>query len=382
MAGKAEAEAKLREEAQADAEAKARQAEADAKRNYEQQWRREVAAAVVAAMDEGNITAAGDILAECAVAQHVLRMLNKEEAAQLAAMLNLGKVAPHDALQDHAKEHNFPVTLAAAAMVMRDASYTPWLWEHDPSKPRNQFLLDMATACKVDVEAIKAKTQATLRAEAEAKKAAASPDKSEAPKANTPLTPASHTKKGAGKGKAKNTKGPAALAGEGGVKLSKEAAAASIAAALQAADGETNPGAEAPGNDAEPVAADAAQALPPSATAGADACAQAPVATPDAAGTGDNADDGQCSANAQTGAADSKALGAWTAAELVGKAVRINENATQKKQKPWIDYEGRVTAQCGPEAVIVSIPRAKGCAPIVLSFHVMELDVIPEQEAA
>ena len=382
MAGKAEAEAKLREEAQADAEAKARLAEADAKRNYEQQWRRDVAAAVVTAMDEGNITAAGDILAEHIVAQHVLRMLNKEEAAQLAAMLKLGKVAPHDALQDHAKEHNFPVTLAAAAMVMRDASYTPWLWEHDPSKPRNQFLLDMAAACKVDVEAIKAKTQAALRAEAEAKKAAASPDKSEAPKANTPLNPASHTKKGAGKGKAKNTKGPAALAGEGGVKLSKEAAAASIAAALQAADGETNPGAEAPGNDAEPVAAGAAQALPPSATAGADACAQAPVATPDAAGTGDNADDGQGSANAQTGAADSKALGAWTAAELVGKAVRINENATQKKQKPWIDYEGRVTAQCGPEAVIVSIPRAKGCAPIVLSFHVLELDVIPEQEAA
>lgn len=382
MAGKAEAEAKLREEAQADAEAKARLAEADAKRNYEQQWRRDVAAAVVTAMDEGNITAAGDILAEHIVAQHVLRMLNKEEAAQLAAMLKLGKVAPHDALQNHAKEHNFPVTLAAAAMVMRDASYTPWLWEHDPSKPRNQFLLDMAAACKVDVEAIKAKTQAALRAEAEAKKAAASPDKSEAPKANTPLNPASHTKKGAGKGKAKNTKGPAALAGEGGVKLSKEAAAASIAAALQAADGETNPGAEAPGNDAEPVAAGAAQALPPSATAGADACAQAPVATPDAAGTGDNADDGQGSANAQTGAADSKALGAWTAAELVGKAVRINENATQKKQKPWIDYEGRVTAQCGPEAVIVSIPRAKGCAPIVLSFHVLELDVIPEQEAA
>lgn len=382
MAGKAEAEAKLREEAQADAEAKARQAEADAKRAYEQQWRRDVAAAVVTAMDEGNITAAGDILAEHTVAQHVLRMLNKEEAAQLAAMLKLGKVAPHDALQDHAKEHNFPVTLAAAAMVMRDASYTPWLWEHDPSKPRNQFLLDMATACKVDVEAIKAQTQAALRAEAEAKKAAASPDESEAPKANTPLNPASHTKKGAGKGKAKNTKGPAALAGEGRGKLSKEAAAASIAAALQAADGETNPGAEAPGNDAEPVAADAAQALPPSATAGADACAQAPVATPDAAGTGDNADDDQGSANAQTGAADNKALGAWTASELVGKAVRINENAAQKKQKPWIDYEGRVTAQCGPEAVIVSIPRAKGCAPIVLSFHVLELDVIPEQEAA
>ena len=375
MAGKAEAEAKLREEAQADAEAKARLAEADAKRAYEQQWRRDVAAAVVTAMDEGNITAAGDILAEHTVAQHVLRMLNKEEAAQLAAMLKLGKVAPHDALQDHAKEHNFPVTLAAAAMVMRDASYTPWLWEHDPSKPRNQFLLDMAAACKVDVEAIKAKTQATLRAEAEAKKAAASPDKSEAPKANTPLPPASHTKKGAGKGKAKNTKGPAALAGEGGVKLSKEAAAASIAAALQALPGEPDQGAAAAaqGDVAEPVAAAAAQALPPSATACADACAQAPVATPDAAGTGESAPGGQDGADVQTGAAAKQVT---SAADLVGKQVRVLPTATQKKQKPWIDYEGTATAQCGPEAVIVTIPRAKGCAPIVLSFHVSELEVL------
>lgn len=379
MAGKAEAEAKLREEAQADAEAKARQAEADAKRNYEQQWRRDVAAAVVTAMNEGNITAAGDILAEHIVAQHVLRMLNKEEAAQLAAMLKLGKVAPHDALQDHAKEHNFPVILAAAAMVMRDASYTPWLWEHDPSKPRNQFLLDMAAACKVDVEAIKAKTQAALRAEAEAKKAAASPDKSEAPKANTPLNPASHTKKGAGKGKAKNTKGPAALAGEGGVKLSKEAAAASIAAALQAADGETNPGAEAPGHDAEPVAADAAQALPPSTTAGADACAQARAATPDAAGTGDNADDGQCSANAQTGAAAKQAL---KPEDLLGNRVVILPNATGKGQKIYIGDEGTVVAIIGPEAVDVSFPGPKGCKPVRIGFHTSEVELVATLEEA
>lgn len=340
MAGKAEAEAKLREEAQADAEAKARQAEADAKRAYEQQWRRDVAAAVVTAMDEGNITAAGDILAEHIVAQHVLRMLNKEEAAQLAAMLKLGKVAPHDALQDHAKEHNFPVTLAAAAMVMRDASYTPWLWEHDPSKPRNQFLLDMAAACKVDVEAIKAKTQAALRAEAEAKKAAASPDKSEAPKANTPLNPASHTKKGAGKGKAKNTKGPAALAGEGGVKLSKEAAAASIAAALQAADGETNPGAEAPGNDAEPVAADAAQALLP---------AGAQVLKPE---------------------------------DLLGNRVVILPNATGKGKKIYIGDEGTVVAIIGPEAVDVSFPGPKGCKPVRIGFHTYEVELVATLEEA
>lgn len=381
MAGKAEAEAKLREEAQADAEAKARQAEADAKRAYEQQWRRDVAAAVVTAMDEGNITAAGDILAECAVAQHVLRMLNKEEAAQLAAMLKLGKVAPHDALQDHAKEHNFPVTLAAAAMVMRDASYTPWLWEHDPSKPRNQFLLDMATACKVDVEAIKAKTQATLRAEADAKKAAASPDKSEAPKANTPLNPASHTKKGAGKGKAKNTKGPAALAGGSEEKLGADAAAACIAAALQALPGDPDQGAAAAaqGDVAEPVAADAAQALPPSATAGADACAQARAATPDAAGTGESAPGGQGGADVQTGAAAKQAL---KPEDLLGNRVVILPNATGKGQKIYIGDEGTVVAIIGPEAVDVSFPGPKGCKPVRIGFHTSEVELVATLEEA
>lgn len=381
MAGKAEAEAKLREEAQADAEAKARLAEADAKRAYEQQWRRDVAAAVVTAMDEGNITAAGDILAEHTVAQHVLRMLNKEEAAQLAAMLKLGKVAPHDALQDHAKEHNFPVTLAAAAMVMRDASYTPWLWEHDPSKPRNQFLLDMAAACKVDVEAIKAKTQATLRAEAEAKKAAASPDKSEAPKANTPLNPASHTKKGAGKGKAKNTKGPAALAGGSEEKLGADAAAACIAAALQALPGEPDQGAAAAaqGDVAEPVAADAAQALPPSATAGADACAQAPVATPDAAGTGESAPGGQGGADVQAGAAAKQAL---KPEDLLGNRVVILPNATGKGQKIYIGDEGTVVAIIGPEAVDVSFPGPKGCKPVRIGFHTSEVELVATLEEA
>lgn len=379
MAGKAEAEAKLREEAQADAEAKARQAEADAKRTYEQQWRRDVAAAVVTAMDEGNITAACDRLAELTVTQHVLRMLNKEEAAQLAAMLKLGKVAPHDALQDRAKERNFPVILAAAALVMRDASYTPWLWEHDPSEPRNQFLLDMATACKVDVEAIKAKTQATLRAEAEAKKAAASPDKSEAPKANTPLNPASHTKKGAGKGKAKNTKGPAALAGGSEEKLGADAAAACIAAALQALPGEPDQGAAAAaqGDVAEPVAADAAQALPPSATAGADACAQAPVATPDAAGTGESAPGGQGGADVQTGAAVKQAL---KPEDLLGNRVVILPNATGKGKKIYIGDEGTVVAIIGPEAVDVSFPGPKGCKPVRIGFHTSEVELVATLE--
>lgn len=386
MAGKAEAEAKLREEAKANDEAKAQQDAEAAAEKYEREWRQALATAVIQAMEDSNMNAAGDMLTETAVALHVLKMINKDEAIRLAAILNLGKVAPHDALQDHAKAHNFPITVAASALVLRDACYQPMYWKYNPDAPRNALLLDMAKHCSVDVEAIKAKVQANIRAATEAAKATASPDKSEAPKANTPLNPAAHTQKGVGGGKAKgkSQQGPAALAGGGGKKLSADAAAASIAAALQALPGEPELGAAAAaqGNVAEPVATDVAQALPPSAgiTFATDKTIR--EQTPAAAGTGESVDDGQDGAAAKTGAAAKKAKAVLTAAELVGKVVRINANATQKKQKPWVDYEGTVTAQCGPEAVIVSIPRAKGCAPIILSFHVSELDLVAEQEAA
>lgn len=380
MAGKAEAEAKVREEAKANDEAKAQQDAEAAAEKYEREWRQALATAVIKAMEDSNMNAAGDMLTETAVASHVLKMINKDEATRLAAILNLGKVAPHDALQDHAKAHNFPITVAASALVLRDACYQPMYWEYDPDAPRNALLLDMAKHCSVDVEAIKAQVQANIRAATEAAKATASPVKSEAPKANTPLPPAAHTQKGVGGGKAKgkSQQGPAALAGGGGKKLSANAAAASIAAALQALPGEPELGAAAAaqGNVAEPVATDVAQALPPSAgiTFATDKTIR--EQTPAAAGTGESVDDGQDGAAAKTGAAVKKAKAVLTAAELVGKAVRINANATQKKQKPWIDYEGTATAQCGPEAVIVSIPRAKGCAPIILSFHVSELEVL------
>lgn len=384
MAGKAEA--KVREEAKSNDEAKAQQDAVAAAEKYEREWRQALATAVIKAMEDSNINDAGDMLTETAVALHVLKMINKDEAIRLAAILNLGKVAPHDALQDHVKAHNFPITVAASALVLRDACYQPMYWEYNPDAPRNALLLDMAKHCSVDVEAIKAQVQANIRAATEAAKATASHYKSEAPKANSPLNPAAHTQKGVGGGKAKgkSQQDPAALAGGGGKKLSANAAAASIAAALQAFPGEPVLGAAAAaqGNVAEPVATDVAQALPPSAgiTFATDKTIR--EQTPAAAGTGESVNDGQDGAAAKTGATAKKAKAVLSAAELVGKAVRINANATQKKQKPWVDYEGTATAQCGPEAVIVSIPRAKGCAPIILSFHVSELDLVTEQEAA
>lgn len=378
MAGKAEAEAKLREEAKAHDEAKARQDAEAAAEKYEHEWRQTVAAAVIQAMEDGRISAAGDMAAEAAVALHVLKMINKDEATRLAAILNLGKVAPHDALQDHAKAHNFPITLAASALVLRDACYQPMYWKYNPDAPRNALLLDMAKHCSVDVEAIKAQVQANIRAATEAAKATTSPDKPEAPKANTPLPPASRQSKGAGVGKGKNRKGPAALAGGGGVQLSQDEAAARIAAAMQALP-ESESGATAPSDEAGPVVAGATQAQPPSAGILFATDKTIRAQTPAAAGTGESAPGGQDGADVQTGAAAKQAT---SAADLVGKQVRVLPTATQKKQKPWIDYEGTATAQCGPEAVIVTIPRAKGCAPIVLSFHTSELELVATQEAA
>lgn len=385
MAGKAEAEAKLREDAKADAEAKAKQDAKLAADRFEREWRKALAVSTIKAVTGERTSSHIDMLAERMVATHIISTLNKDEATQLAQALDLGKVAPLDALKDYVKDHAQPVNAAAAVLVLRDCAYTPWLYEQYPDRKHNPTLMDLAEACNIGVNTVKANVQANLRAEM-GKKAAASPDKSEAPKADIPLTPAAHTQKGVGGGKAKgkSQQGPAALAGGGGKKLSANAAAASIAAALQALPGEPELGAAAAaqGNVAEPVATDVAQALPPSAgiTFATDKTIR--EQTPAAAGTGESVNDGQDGAAAKTGAAVKKAKAVLTAAELVGKPVRINANATQKKQKPWVDYEGTVTAQCEPEAVIVSIPRAKGCAPIILSFHVSELDLVAEQEAA
>lgn len=378
MAGKADAEAKLREAAQADAEAKERHEKKVAADQFEREWRKALAVSTIKAVTGERTSSHIDMLAERMVATHIISTLNKDEATQLAQALDLGKVAPLDALKDYVKDHVQPVNVAAAVLVLRDCAYTPWLYEQYPDRKHNATLMELAEACNIGVNTVKANVQANLRAEL-TKKAAASPDKSEAPKANLPLTPASHPGKGVGGGKSKNRKDPAAQTGGGGAKLSKAAAAAGIAAALQAADGKTNPGANAPGNEAVPVVADATQAQPPSAgiTFASDKTIR--EKTPAAAGTGESADDGQDSAGTKTGAARKQAL---TPDELLGNRVVVLPTATGKGQKIYIGDEGTVVAIIGPEAVDVSFPGPKGCKPVRVGFHVTELDMLEPLEAA
>ncbi|KAB2896782.1 MAG: hypothetical protein F9K35_13295 [Burkholderiaceae bacterium] len=77
---------------------------------------------------------------------------------------------------------------------------------------------------------------------------------------------------------------------------------------------------------------------------------------------------GGASADANTGAA---------ATEIApGVRVRINETATGKYQKPWIDYEGVVVEKRGDRAWDVDVMRSKRSAPKRVSFDFTELEVL------
>lgn len=380
MAGKADAEAQLREDANADSQAKARQEEKDAAEKYEREWRETLAKKTIQAL--GSFPPPDRLslqYVEETVAKYVLNTLNKEDATRLTKMLNLGTVAPLQTLLDLAKDNHAPCLLAACVLVLRNSTYMPYgvLTNHAQATEGNALLLDMAKACGIDEAAAKAEVQANHRAAIEEDKAKRATTKPAAPKADLPLTPAAHTHKGAGGGKAKgkNQQGPAALASGGGKKLTADAAAASIAAALQALPGEPELGAAAAAqsNVAEPVAANAAQALPPSVKLKASKLTMPSATTPAAAGTGESVNDGPDRADTNTGAATKKAL---TPEELLANRVIVLPSATGKGQKIYIGDEGTVVAIIGPEAVDVSFPGPKGCKPVRIGFHVTELELV------
>jgi ParB/RepB/Spo0J family partition protein len=378
--GQADASAKVSKEVIAFAEDKKAKAAAKAEGKYEQAWRNQLRDRTWEVIIEDNPADAFNLDVHRYLVRGAVSSLSTADAEAVAAILGLGKVGGVSALHQFAKDTPAPHLLHLLCVMQRDVSAN----YYGHGREKNEGLMLVARAV------FGPQLQTVIKEE---KHAAAvlhlpkpAPDNTDAPKSDLPLNPAARTTKDGGQGKAKGKtqRDPAALAGGGGKKLSAEAAAAGIAAALQAAAGEPEPGAAvaAQGNDAGPVAAAAAQAPGPLVTLKRSKPAKPAADTPAAGGTGESADDGQDGADVKTGAAAKKAKAVLTAAELVGKVVRINANATQKKQKPWVDYEGTVTAQCGPEAVIVSIPRAKGCAPIILSFHVSELDLVAEQEAA
>ncbi|BBL25383.1 ParB/RepB/Spo0J family partition protein [Comamonas terrigena] len=364
MAGKAEAHKQLLADNERDAKQNEQNQKKQAEETYERDWRTEVARQIAVHTKEPSDACL--VTAARMVTQHLATSLNGEYAKELCKMLELGKVAPKDAIRDLANDWAHPIALAGAILALRDKHYSPWYYEHNPSAPRNPELMAMAEACGVDVEAIKAQVKANMRAAA---KQSANPAEGD-----TPLPPAARAGADGKGGKAKKSKNPAARAAEDAEKLSSAAATAGIAAALQSLSGDAAPGAAeaALGDEAVPVAAAAAQAPAPLVTLKRPKPTAPAADTPASGGQQEPAGDAQDSADAKTATAPKQV---YTPEELLANRVTVLPNATGRGKKIYIGDEGTVVAIMGDAAVDVSFPGPKGCKPVRVAFHVTELEL-------
>lgn len=387
MAGHAEAEEKLAAEAVEQAARAEKEAKKQAQDDYERAWRMDVLQAIVKRLqqEEREVDLLLTPMAKASnrlAARRLAGQLNGDDAKLLCKLLDLGKVVPKEAIRQAANDWNSPELLTGCIIALHDRSF--WnrydLDTNDWRPAPNTELLAMAEACGVDVEAAKAKAKANMRAAEAARKAATLPQ-NDAPKADLPQHPAARAGGDGGQGKANKGKKPAAHASEA-PKTSAAHASAQIAEALQELEGSGAAaaaqgldgapvavaqapisGAKAQGDKAAPVAAKAAHGLPPSSEIEDDFPNPDNDAQQPADAQAATVDAGQGNADVKTGAA-----------LAIGMRVQVNESATGKKQKPWIDYYGTIAAQVGAEAWEVNIERAPRCKPLRVCFHRSELE--------
>ena len=226
-------------------------ATAKAMDQYEKEWRKTLLHDAWCEMrDDADIKAfTADVHRYLAV--RAAGSLSTDNAAAICQLLDLGKISPVSAVVDYAKETINP-ELLNVLIIMQEASGA---YEHTyGGRIANEGLLLVAGNVygdKLDdvITEIKAETKARIWP-----KVAKSP---------LPLDPAAQAKGGGG-AKAKKAQSPAALANPVPVrkrKMTADEAQAAIATAMQGQD--TNPGADAQGDDGageQPVATSAADA--------------------------------------------------------------------------------------------------------------------------
>ena len=213
--GHAEAADKVAGEAQQSAKYAAAQAKADVEAAFEKAWRWDL---LVATWQRLGTTSDLSIKALRHIAIGKARSLNTERAKRLCKLLDLGKVAPVAGIEQWVAEYPDPVAALQLLVMEADVEYRPWLSEFGP---QNTGLFLVSEHFGIDPEAIKAQTQANLRADAaqakaqaqaKAKKAAQSLD-TEAPGSASTQPPAALAGGvgGGGAGRRKGTR-PAARA--------------------------------------------------------------------------------------------------------------------------------------------------------------------------
>lgn len=239
---------------------KAKKAAEKQKAQFEQGWRDELLISswkAISATANMDTSAASPDLCRY-LCRKMAEQLSSDATDALCKLLDLGKVAPYQALKDYIRDHAHPDQVLALLIMQKDASADDHDWvEH----VGNEGLLIVAgDAFGKDylpsfIEEIKTDIKNRMLEEADSKSA----------KSPLPLAPAAQAKgvRGAGP-KGQGDKAPAAPGGDAPLRKRKMSAAdaqAAIASAMQ--DQDTNPGADAQGivvDSSQPVAADVADA--------------------------------------------------------------------------------------------------------------------------
>lgn len=275
--GQAQAAKKVTKEVRDFANDKKAKAEAKAKSQYERAWRDDLLdTAWKAINDSGQAGFSLDVHRYLLL--RTVRSLSTDHTTALADVLNIGRVGAYSALIELAKSTPNPDFLHLLCIMQTDSSVNDHSYG---DRIANEGLMLVARS------ALKERLPEVIKAiqAAAAEKYLPKPEESKPPKGDLPQQPAARAGGGAARSKKGTSKGSATVANEV-PKTSAAHASAQIAEALQelqesgaaaAAQGiEGAPvadaqapttGADALGDEAAPVAADAAQGLPPSSTA-------------------------------------------------------------------------------------------------------------------
>lgn len=240
-------------QAQKSAQAEAKAIKEKRSTEFEAAWRWLLMQAVWAEINqEGPFELPAEIIRHLAAQK--AGALNQDKAKALCKLLDLGKVAPVQAVSDWVANHTEPQKCLALLTMHQDVEYQPWL--PATSQP-NAALLLLADAEKIAVDAAKATAKAELAAKWKAQDNAAKA-RAEARAETTPAaTPSPRVAPSGGAGGKAKT--PAARK----PKTTAREAQQAIAAAMQSQAEQTEPdGASAVGEDGRATSPDAGATEP------------------------------------------------------------------------------------------------------------------------
>ncbi|MBI3103211.1 MAG: ParB/RepB/Spo0J family partition protein [Burkholderiales bacterium] len=208
-----------------------------AKARYEQAWRDALIDRAWKAINTECIVPLFSLDVHRYIVLREIASLSADDAAALADILDLGKVAPHSALIDFAKATASPDFLMLLVIMQRDASAN----HYAHNRPKNEgLMLVSGVVFKDHLDALIEELQAQAREQYLPK-----PAKPAAPEGASTPHPAAQANPARGKGKAPKAKAEAAP------KTTPAQAQAAIAAALRAAE-DQNQAPAAQGNEAPP----------------------------------------------------------------------------------------------------------------------------------